>query len=171
MAKKKKIDNRDPSINLRLPKPLKEELQEKAHKRNQTVSMFVRALIENYLSGELCKEQESFYKRHHFVTSLEFIQLLVWIYKKRESKKYIKSDEEVIPNLLYTLKQTEMYLPKDIAQEFDKVLFDILKNQKMASDNSKNYGFSLSRSNNSGFDYVKFEDYLENIKNPESKSR
>ena len=105
MAKQKRIKNEDPSINLRLPQDLKDQLNEIAIKKNQTVSKFVRNLLGEYLSGELYDEEISFYKQHHFITSLEFIQLVIWIYGKRNSDEYLKEEESILPNIINTLKK------------------------------------------------------------------
>ena len=168
MAKTNKIDNRDPSINFRLPKELKNQLEEQAYLKNQTTSKFIRILLEHYLTGELYKGAVDFYKRHNFITSIEFIQLLIWLYEKRESNDYLESDEEILPGIISTLKRIEMHLPKDLALEFDKVLFDIMRNQKEDTKYTKKYKFLEDRSKAPGFDFKKLESYLKNIEIPDS---
>ncbi|WP_282124715.1 ribbon-helix-helix protein, CopG family [Algibacter mikhailovii] len=167
MAKVNKIDNRDPSINFRLPKELKNQLEELAYGKNQTTSKFIRILLEHYLTGELYKDAVDFYKRHHFITSLEFIQLLIWIYEKRKSNDYLESDEEILPGIISTLKRTDMHLPKDLAMEFDKVLFDIMRSQNEQSKYSKSYVFFDHYHDHQNFNLKKVEDYLKNFKIPD----
>ena len=164
MAKQKRIKNEDPSINLRLPQDLKDQLNEIAIKKNQTVSKFVRNLIGEYLSGELYDEEISFYKQHHFITSLEFMQLVIWIYGKRNSDEYLKEEESILPNIINTLKKTGEHLPSEIAEEFEKVLFDILR-IKNESDSVVFYMFTESFDHPPTFDYEKVENYLVQFRN------
>lgn len=171
MAKKNRINNSDPSINLRLPKELKDELAEKANQKNQTVSKYVRELFENYFSGDLCKQEMSRFERHHFITSIDFLQLVAWVYEKRRSNKYIESDEELLPSLIHSLKRVGNYLPNYLTQEFDKVLYDVLRSKNEPSSYSKDYVFCGSvYSKDSDFNYEKLENFIKNLEFPLSYS-
>ena len=87
MTKRKKINNNQPTINLRLPEDLKRELENQSYLKNQTVSKYVRELLSNYFSGELFKKEISHYKNTQFISSLAFIKLITWVYKKKKNTK------------------------------------------------------------------------------------
>ena len=166
MAKKKKIDNRDPSINFRLPQSLKDELNALADRKKQTVSKYLRELIEKYLTGELYEEEEVMYKRHQFVASIEFIQLIVWMYEKRKSDGCTKEDELVLSKHISTLKKIEGNVPEDLSKEFDFVLKDLLIVQEDNSD-GKYFHFAEHKTYSPGFKYEKLENYLRNLQENE----
>lgn len=163
MAKKKKLDNSDPSINLRLPKELKDQLNEKAFRNSQTVSGYVRNLLSDYLTGELYKKEIEFYKNTSFITSIEFIQLIVWMYEKKKSHKCEKEDEKVLSNHISTLKKVEGNVPDELSKEFDGVLTDLL-NVKKDTDIVKFFRFCNYETYSPGFSYEKLENYLRDLK-------
>lgn len=162
MAKKKKLNNSDPSINLRLPQELKDQLNEKAFIKSQTVSAYVRNLIAEYLSGELYQKEIEFYKNTSFVSSLEFMQLVVWIYEKQSSKGFNSNDLLMLPTYIRTLKQVEGNVPNYLSKEFDFVLADVLTMRKN-DVGYKLFKFPENNSFNRGFNYKVLEDYLRNL--------
>ena len=125
MAKKNPIKNYDPSINFRLSKELKETIEEKAQSKNLTTSNYVRDLLESVHTGNYCNEKEVKSERESFLYSKEFLQLMIWIYKKRNNKK-LEVGKHELNKYIRTLKRVEEYLPQEIVDEFDKVLNDVL---------------------------------------------
>lgn len=83
------------SINLKLPDDLKERVKNKSDLKQQTVSKYIRELLSNYFDGSLCKNEIAKNERKEFVGSTDFLQLVVWIYSKRKSNKYLEGDKNI----------------------------------------------------------------------------
>ncbi len=149
------------SINLKLSEELKEKVNHKAHLRQQTVSKFIRNLLSTYFDGTLCKGEITKNAKKEFINSTEFLQLVVWMYSKRKSKDFKEKTEE-LDGYVKTLKKVEERLPKDLAVEFDKVLFDILRVKNENSIYSKDYKFADGYSSTREFDFELLEKYLLN---------
>lgn len=60
-----------------------------------------------------------------------------------------------------------MHFPKDLALEFDKVLFDIMRSQKEDLDSYKRYKFFDNYHDHQNFNLKKLEDYINNFKIPD----
>lgn len=164
--KRNKINNSDPSINLRLPKELKDKLTEEANDSDQTVSKYVRGLLSSYLNGELYEEEIREYKNNQFITSIEFVKLMTWVNGKFRYRIYKVEDEVIFAELISTLKKIGQYVPEDIATEFDKILLDILT-CKGKPEYSKEYKFYRKYEGVNYFDIEKVENYIMKLKNPD----
>jgi hypothetical protein len=130
--KKKQIQNTDPSINFRVSKELKNIIEGKAEEKNLTTSKYLRDLLEKVHSGEYCYKQEVRSKIESFLYSKEFLQLMIWIYRKKTIQK-LEVETNDLMAYIKTLKKIEEHLPQNISQEFDKVLNDVLD---LKNDNS-----------------------------------
>lgn len=160
MHKKNKIVNNDPSINFRLPKKLKQRINKEAGQNNLTVSNYIRNLLESYYDGELFEEEMFAYRRYEFIQSTEFIKLAVWMYSKRNDRKYTSENDE-LDGYIRTLKKVEGYLPSHLVTEFDKVLQDLLS-VKNKDSSYLQFDFCYEHGNNK-FNYSLLEAYIFNI--------
>lgn len=161
MAKKQPIKNDYESINFRLAKELKAQIEANAEGKNQTTSAYVRDILEDVHNGNYYTEKEKKSERASFLYSKEFLQLMVWIYRKRSN-----SDLEIKKNKLSpyikTLKKVDSYLPDLVVREFDKVLNDVLQ-VKIANIVIDRKSFDFSKSEASlhlRFDYKLVEEFL-----------
>jgi hypothetical protein len=159
--KKHKIKNEDPSINFRVPELLKIDILREAAFLNKTVSTYLRDLLTEYLDGSLYRDEIAFYERNEFINNTEFIQLVIWMYSKRNNKKCTSTPAQ-LDDYIKTLKKIDGNLPDEFVSEFDKVLEDVLRVKKETSDYKKEYKFCQSSHFSPGFDYGKLEDYLLN---------
>jgi hypothetical protein len=164
MAKKIKIVNEDPSINFRIPEPLKREIHKRAALENKTVSNYLRDHLSEYMDGSLFEKEVSHFQNHDFINSTEFLQLIVWMYTKREDKN-CTSDNDQLDGYLATIMNMSMNLPKYLVAESEKVLYDILrvKNEDKKEEDiifKKKFTFSKKSNIKSGFNYERLEQYL-----------
>ena len=159
MAKKVKIVNEDPSINFRLPEQLKREIYKRAAVENKTVANYLREHLTEFMDGSLFEKEVSHFQNHDFINSTEFLQLIVWMYTKREDKK-CTSDNDQLDGYLETIKRISLNLPNDLVPEFNKVLFDILRVKNKDKEFEKIFKFSKKSDVKSGFNYERLEQYL-----------
>ncbi|WP_452218390.1 ribbon-helix-helix protein, CopG family [Lacinutrix undariae] len=152
-----------PSINLKLSEELKRRIKEKSDFEGLTVSKYIRELLSNYLDGTLCVEEKEVVKEDTFFTSIDFLQLIVWMYSKRNKNSFQETEED-LDRYIRILKKIEMHLPKNLSIEFDKVLLDILRVKNEKSKYSKNYEFARSYSSSPEFNFMLLEAYLLTIK-------
>nr|WP_321226500.1 hypothetical protein [uncultured Psychroserpens sp.] len=82
MAKKNSITDGDTTLNFRIPKELKMTIVAQADNKNISTSKYLRNLLETVFNGSYCQEIEAKSERQVFLFSQEFLQLIVWIYKK-----------------------------------------------------------------------------------------
>ena len=132
MMMKKKIKNNEPTINLRLPQKLKDIIIEKAEEKNITKSAYLRDLLEKVHSGEYCYKEDVRSKMESFLYSKEFLQLMIWIYRKKEIRE-LEIEKNELDRYIKTLKNIDGHLPQKITREFDKVLKDVID---LRDDNS-----------------------------------
>ena len=125
MSKKKPIINNDPSINFRLSKELKKVIEDKALENNVTISAYVRDLLEEVHNGNYYYKEEVKTKINSFLFSKDFLQLMVWIYSKKDNNKKTEEASE-LDQYIQTLKKIDEHIPVNLTKEFDKVLIDIL---------------------------------------------
>jgi len=156
------LHKEDPSINFRLPIELKVRILKDADFHDQTVSNYLRDHMQSFLSGELYEEEIAEYEDQSFIKSIDFLQLVVWLYKKRNEREYTPEDTLKQDNYISILKAISNNLPKELVDEFDKVLFDVIKVKK--GNGAKSYKFCKSGSDDE-FSYKKLEDYLLSIEN------
>ena len=154
-----------PSINLKLSEALKEKINHKAHLKQQTVSKYIRELLSTYFDGTLCKGEIAKNARKEFINSTEFLQLVVWMYSKQKSKDFKEKIEE-LEGYVKTLKKAEEHLPKGLALEFDKVLFDVLRVKNENLKYSAGYKFTDGYSSTPEFNFELLEKYLLNYEKP-----
>jgi len=160
MARKQKIKNEDPSINFRLPEELKLQIYKEASLMNKTVSNFLRDHLLEFMNGSLYEKEIAEYKSNSFINSTEFLQLVVWIYKKRNDNKHKIEDSIKQDDYITTIKSIGEQLPWELVEEFDKVLLDLMKVKKEEGSH-KNYTFCRSGYlYENGFNYGKLETYL-----------
>ena len=124
MAKRDNNVKEDVSINFRLPEELKKEIRVRAKLENKSVSKFLNDHLKELVNGSLYENELADYYKREFINSTEFIQLVVWMYRKR-SDKTCTSDDEQLERYINTLKKVGYELPKVLAVEFDKVLYDV----------------------------------------------
>jgi hypothetical protein len=147
------------SINLKLTDDLKEKIKNRAGFRKQTISKYIRDLLSDYFVGTLCEREIEKNHRYEFVNSTEFLQLVVWMYSKKRSNKFIEKESE-IENYIRTLKKIDDHLPKIIVDEFDKVLSDILRLNNLQSIYSKEFKFADGYSSSPEFNFEMLEKYI-----------
>lgn len=166
MTKKSSLLHKaDPSINFRLPIELKVKILKEADFHHQTVSNYIRDHMQSFLSGKLYEEEIAQYENHSFINSTDFLQLVVWMYKKRDENKCTQEDTLKQDIYINTLKSISKDLPKDLVNEFDKVLLDLMK-VKNEKARYRNYDFcKLGYLYNDQFSYKKLEDYLLTVEN------
>jgi hypothetical protein len=153
MAKRENMVKEDVSINFRLPEELKKEIIIRAKLENKTVSKYLNDHLKELVSGSLYENELADYYKRKFINSTEFIQLLVWMYRK-QSDKTCTSDDEQFDRYINTLKKVGNELPKVLAVEFDKVLYDVLRVKKEESEYDRKFNFSKNKSNeNVRFNY------------------
>lgn len=162
MAKKNKILNNDPSINLRLPKELKQKIVKEANCHGLTVSKYVRGLLDDYFNGRLFDEELEQYKNYWFVQSPEFLKLVVWMYTKKENNKRFEDVQE-LNGYISTIKKLEEHLERNLVIEFDKVLQDILRIKTNKSFASKDYFEFTEDYADNQFDFSLLENYISRI--------
>lgn len=149
------------SVNLKLSQELKNQIKKQAEENNQTVSKFIRELLIEYLDGTLYDNELAFYRGKEYINSTEFLQLVVWMYTKKNEQN-CTSTESQLNSYISTLKKTEHNLPKDLVKEFDKVLLDTMRVINEESSANKYFKFSDALSYSPTFDFIKFEDYILN---------
>lgn len=154
-----------PSINLKLSEDLKEKVNQRAAQKQQTVSKYIRELLSTYFDGTLCRSEIQRHAKKDFINSTVFLQLVVWMYSKRKTNGFKEKPEE-LDAYIKTLKNVEQHLPKDLAVEFDKVLFDVLRVKGETLKYSKEYRFADGYSSSPEFNFELFEKYLLNYEKP-----
>lgn len=159
MSKKKPIKNSDPSINFRLPEELKSKIEHKANEKNQTCSAYLRNLLESIYTGDYCYKEQVKDSVESVIYSKDFLQLMVWIYRKRENQKQELTDQE-LNRYIRTLKKLDGNVPQNITDEFDKVLNDILIVKTEASKYLKEFRFHRTIDKNKQFNLELVEMFL-----------
>lgn len=159
MSKKKPIKNSDPSINFRLPKELKASIEEKAQEKNQTSSAYLRDLLESVFNGDYCYKEQVKDRIESVIYSKDFLQLMVWIYRKRENRKQEVTDQE-LNRYIRALKKLDGHLPQNITDEFDKVLNDILIVKTEQAKYFKEFKFHSTYEKNKQFNLELVEKFL-----------
>jgi len=158
--KKKSITNEDPSINFKLPKELRDQVVREAALLNSTVSNYLRNHLIEFLSGRLYQKEISLYKSQEFLKTIEFLQLVTWVFVQRKNDKCIATVTQ-LNGYKQTLKKLEGNLPNHLVVEFDKVLVDLLRFQTDLSS-SRAFKFGGNSFTNALFDYGKLEHFLLN---------
>lgn len=165
MAKKQKIVNEDPSINFRIPQDLKNRIHKEAALKNETVSTYLRDLLTEFLDGRLLEKKIAFFEDKNFINSTGFLQLVIWMYQKKTEKKCTSTARQ-LDGYIQTLKSIDLQLPLSLREEFDIVLFDVLRVKNEEFDHNKEYKFGNTSYLYKGFNYEKLEQYLLNeVKN------
>ncbi|MEH6537839.1 MAG: hypothetical protein V7719_15665 [Psychroserpens sp.] len=161
MTNKKSITDEDATLNFRIPKVLKATIIAKAEKENITSSKYLRDLLEAVHNGSYCHLEKLKSEREEFLFSMEFLQLIVWIYKKRENNKR-EVEKNDLERYVKTLKRTEKYLPESLVREFDKVLNNLLLVRVVKGYDGDHFDFPKYHSNDKKFNYEKVEKFLLN---------
>jgi hypothetical protein len=161
MSNKKSITAEDATLNFRIPKVLKDKIITEAEKENITSSKYLRDLLEAVHNGSYCNHERLKLERENFLFSREFLQLIVWIYRKRENNKR-EVDKNELEGYIKTLKGTESYLPKSLVHEFDKVLNNLLLVRVGAGYDGDHFDFYKSYNDDKKFNYEKVEKFLLN---------
>jgi hypothetical protein len=154
----KKLRKEDPSINFRLPKELRVRILKEADFHNMTVSEYLRDHMETFLNGDLYREELEYYENNAFINSTEFLQLVVWMYQKRKDNVYSELDKQFQNRYIETIKKIQDNLPLDLKDEFEKILFDLMRVKR---EDAYRYRFAqYSVLDKTNFDFKKLEDYL-----------
>ncbi|MEM5564156.1 hypothetical protein WNY78_03530 [Psychroserpens sp. AS72] len=161
MTNKKSITDEDATLNFRIPKVLKATIIAKAEKENITSSKYLRDLLEAVHNGSYCNQDKLKSEREDFLFSIEFLQLIVWIYKKRENNRR-EVEKNDLERYVKTLKRTEKYLPESLVREFDKVLNNLLLVRAEMSYDGDYFDFHNSYNGDKKFNYEEVEKFLLN---------
>lgn len=159
MTAKKSISDEDATLNFRVSKELKATIVSKAQKENITSSKYLRNLLEAVHNGSYCHQENLKSEREDFLFSKEFLQLIVWIYRKRENNKR-EVEKSSLDRYIMTLKRTDDCLPKSLVSEFDKVLKSLLTVRDSVGYDGDVFDFPKSYSNDKKFNYEKVEKFL-----------
>lgn len=159
-TKNTKISNEDPSINFKLPENLKDQITREANLENKTVSTYLRDHLEKFIDGSLYEKEVADFKLKSFKNSTEFLQLVTWVFAKRSNNE-CKTSNVVLNRYIETIKRIDNNLTPRLKQEFDKVLFDLLKVRNEDSS-YRSFSFCLISYRSENFDYQVLEDYLLN---------
>lgn len=154
-----------PSVNLKLSEELKQKINSRANLKNQTVSKYLRELLTIYFDGTLCVGEIEKSKKKEFINSTEFLQLIVWMYSKREIREFRESDKD-LDGYVNTLKRISTYFSDTLVLEFDKVLMDILRVKNEESKYSKDYRFVNGYSSSPKFNFQLFEEFIFRYEKP-----
>jgi len=163
MAKKQRIKNEDPSINFRLSPEMKKWVINEAISNNVTVSNYLRNHLEKFIDGTLYDEFNHFNDHLPFLKSIEFVQLITFVFSKRKNRDCTSTHRQ-LGEYIKTIKQmSNEDLPSKIISEFDKVLIDLIKikneNESLSYVRFKFCEISYSNTN---FNYELLEEYLLN---------
>ena len=161
--KKSKIKYEESTLNFRVPNEIKDEIVQKAQHKNITVSRYLRQVLEDVLSGTLHKSDVKIKEEPTFLSSIEFLRLMIWIYHKRTDNKLIESKEQ-LEEFTRTLKRLDGHLPEDMIREFDKVLTNVITIKKDSKYNNERFDFANPYGSDNQFDYGKVEHYLLNYR-------
>lgn len=156
--KKKSINNDDPNINFRLPKELREQVVCEAALLNNTVSNYLRNHLVDFYSGKLFEEKSLFDHSLELINSTEFLQLVVWVFSKRNNEICTSTNEQ-LNGYIRTIKKLDNNLPTDLVAEFDKVLMDLIRVQSK-KNTFRSFKFCKNTSDTTLFDYDKLENFL-----------
>ncbi|WCO02288.1 hypothetical protein [Psychroserpens ponticola] len=164
MTNKKSITDEDATLNFRVPKSLKATIVAKAEIEKITSSKYLRNLLESVHNGSYCHLDKLKSEREDFLFSKEFLQLIVWIYRKRENNSR-EVDKNDLDSYVKTLKRTENFLPKNLVFELDKVLNNLLVVRVSKGYDGDRFDFPKNYSDDKKFNYEKVEKFLldENI--------
>lgn len=158
MAKRNKINNEDPKLNFRLPEELRNLVINNANLRGITVSSYMREMLEKVLILDHDKANIKS-KTIGVIGSLDFLKLIIWLYKKRERNGRTEEIEE-LDFYISVIKRLDGVLPKELNDEFDKVLANLVAERKKVHGSNGSYEFLKSYSDYGAFDYKKMEKYL-----------
>ena len=141
--KEKKIKYEEATLNFRVTKMLKKEIVNKAIENNITVSKYLRGLLESVHDGSYGKSVENLNAKKKFLFSKEFLKLMVWIFSKKDNTEIVELKQE-LKGYIKTLKRIEDNVPSAVAEELDKVLFDLLRVIKEDELKYESYNFVRS---------------------------
>lgn len=158
MAKKKRTEKEDLSINFKLSKELKSKIIDLAKKDGKTISNYLRGHFENFIDGSLFEEEFTFDQEQKFMFSEEFMQLIIWMYSKRKQKECEETEFE-LNGYIDTLKKINYEFPYSIKKDFEKVLQDVLK-VRNETGLIKKFTFSKKEEDELSFSFKRFENYL-----------
>jgi hypothetical protein len=163
MAKKQRIKNEEPSINFRLSPEMKKWVINEAISKNVTVSNYLRNHLEKFKDGTLYDEFNHNNDHLPFLKSIEFLQLITFVFSKRKNDKCTSTHQQ-LGEYINTIKQmSNEDFPSKIISEFDKVLIDLIKVKNKDKDLSYvRFEFCESSYLNTNFNYELLEEYLLN---------
>ena len=138
--KKGKIKYEESTLNFRVPDEVKDKIVQKAQQENITVSRYLRQILEEFLNGTLRKSETQVKEQPPFLSSIEFLRLMIWIYNKKTDNKLTESNEQ-LSEYTRTLKRLDGHLPEEIIKEFDKVLTNVITIKKNGKYNNERFEF------------------------------
>lgn len=157
MAKRAKINNEDPRLSFRIPQEMHDMILFNVNREKTTVSAYLRKLLEKELNtnqDEIIIEPS---KERRVMGTLDFLKLVVWLYKKKQKNDKTECPEE-LDFYISVIKKLEDHLPKGMIVEFDKVLANLLHVKR--NDYVSSFKFIGYNSDFGEFDYKKLETYL-----------
>ncbi|MEX1382353.1 hypothetical protein [Lutibacter sp.] len=165
MAKKQRIKNEDPSINFRLSPEMKKWVINEAISKNVTVSNYLRNHLEKFIDGTLYSEVNKWDEYLPFHKSIEFLQLITFVFSKRKNSK-CESTIQQLEQYIKTIKQMDNEdLPQEIISGFDTVLVELIKVKNNDLTNIS-FKFCGDTFHTPDFKYDLLEDYLLNKVEP-----
>ena len=150
----------DISINFRIPKELRAKVANEAELLNVTISNYLRNHLVDFYSGKLFEEKSLFDHSLELINSTEFLQLVVWVFSKRNNEICTSTNDQ-LNGYIRTIKKLDSNLPRDLVVEFDKVLMDLIKVQGEKTA-FRSFKFCKNNYDTSLFDYDKLENFLLN---------
>ncbi|WP_053970246.1 hypothetical protein [Mangrovimonas sp. ST2L15] len=153
---------KEPTVNFRVSEDLKLAIIQKAGEKRQTVSAYLREVLEDVHLGSYCQKELNLYHEFEFAYSPEFIGLVMWLYRKRYVQDFEESDLE-IKRYIKILKSIDDQLPESLQVEFDKVLLELMELIREDKDHKHyTYRFPGSSIKEWKFDYSLLENYFRN---------
>ncbi|WP_053990085.1 hypothetical protein [Mangrovimonas sp. TPBH4] len=156
-----KSDTDDQSVTFRIPRVLKNEINQRAEMKGVRLSEYLRDLLTSVVEDRVCQAERERIKElenQKFLRSKEFMQLVIWMYSKRVAQKYNK-ETDYLDDHIKTLKQVGDHVPMALSKEFDKVLKSLLSIDR-DSIFSVSYDFIKGSGNKQKFDFEKLEKFL-----------
>ncbi|MFT7051871.1 MAG: hypothetical protein ACJAZK_002490 [Psychroserpens sp.] len=112
-------------------------------------------------NGSCCSRERLKLEREEFLFSKEFLQLIVWIYRKCENDKR-EVEKNDLERYVKTLKRTENYLPESLVREFDEVLNNLLLVRVGMGYDGDHFDFHKSYNDDKKFNDEEVEKFLLN---------
>ena len=74
---------------------MREQVIREAQLLNSTVSNYLRNHLIKFLSGRLYEKEIAFYKKQEFLNTIEFLQLVTWVFVQRKNDKCSATESQL----------------------------------------------------------------------------